>query len=795
MRTGRRIFLILSVWLGLTGMAGESLAGNYWDWMDMSAEQEAFCETYMPPFLEIRKQLGDEAALKELDRLFFLSAERFGSESFFYRIVWYEAQVHSGKEEEAWGLTLFQYLWKRRLHADPDLIQYLSSSEYLLLDNIIEYCYSLGMGALASSYVMIIEDNLERNLGFDMSRTSYKEVGTLFSFLPEARKRDYPIFNHTLDNFDIDENESLRDFIYYPNIYGIRTVAKNAKKSGDWITAAELSDWMIQYCDEYMIDQSNMKEEICDETGYAGRKTLSEIALLHGYPDESARFLEDFIERAEGYYHTVPQDLLKAKLELAVIQIITGELTEEALEMANRAVEASERDIYPSRTETLTAHLNRARVYHALGYCERAWEMVDELLDQTSRDVNPYHWVFMLNTAIDLALADGAQRPELESWLILALDNARKTGNKFDELPLYEKYACFLAMKGRLAEAVYVQQEAVRLAEAMALSKRLEDNLAVLKNLIVQLPQEVANNAPQESESMADTTPPNADNATSEPNQPKIATLGNGGEAITVFQMKTVDIQPRTSVSAALPGQEAYGRFYLTNPSTTLVAGRMQLHGPLADGTWLDDHWMTISASPSFAESVVEHDILMPAGGTYVIDITGLPSEDGTGTEIRCIWTPTGRTNGKVTASWIFEANQTGKRTAVIDAHELNDNPYYLIPIRHMIQRRDNQRRQSVDFSIEASALTRIEAYDARTGRLLAIDADGDGDFLGRGDLVAVDSNRNNLPDVEFEKGQSNASIILYVKPDDGNTHTELSIRLLENGTWRTDAIDTIKGR
>ena len=88
----------------------------------------------------------------------------------------------------------------------------------------------------------------------------------------------------------------------------------------------------------------------------------------------------------------------------------------------------------------------------------------------------------------------------------------------------------------------------------------------------------------------------------------------------------------------------------------------------------------------------------------------------------------------------------------------------------------------------------RIESYNAATGKLLSVDANGDGDFEDRGDLIVADDNRNSWPDLVFEQNQKLSSLVMYVQPCEPTTaDIELTIRIQVNGAWQTDAIDVIK--
>ena len=783
-----RILAALTVASLATVTISSAAPPGRWDYREMPQEQIDFFDRNIPPIVETYKEKGSAAAIEELDTVWERAKTELGGTHYLYRAVWFEAQAYSGKQDQDWGLALYEFLYEKNITKNParQNSPRLFASEYILCGNIMECCESEGKAALMRDYSLRVENSLQDDLGFDLSGASYTDRGPVFSFLDEARNRDYPIFHHDLKPETADSQK--RDFFYYPTMYGVSFVAETALQSGDWIKAAELSAWCIRYANEYILDQDLMRGEVNVVCSYKTHKILSDLALLHDCPAEAARFLKEYIRLSEDYYQTSEWDLLRAKLDLAVVQLQTGELPANALELAEKASEKMADNWYYSRMENMRGYLNKARIHYALGQTEIAWNIIDDLLEKTAQDINPQYWLQILDTAIDLALADGAVRPELEEWLILALENARRTGNKFDELPLYEKYARFLMLKGRYVEAVQIQQEAIRLSRAMSLPLRLNKNTMVLSDIYSQL----------ESVATADTTPSN-DLGTSpdavetpipisDPTNPTEIQTGTGASSLMA-----VDIQPVRSISAPLKGEAAYGRFYLHNPSFAAQTGTLFLNGPIDQVKWQNDQWLTISASPVFESVELSRTISLPAGGSCIIDITGIPLEGGQGSEVRCRWTGPGQSIAA--GSWSYRESETEKRTAIIDAHELRNNPYYLIPIHHMLQRTDASSKQTVDFTVEASTPLRIESYDAASGLLLAVDANGDGDFLDIGDLVVGDANRNNWPDLQFENGTKLTSLVMYVLPPAGgtiDTATELTIKTRTGTEWQIDAIDTI---
>ena len=575
----------------------------------------------------------------------------------------------------------------------------------------------------------------------------------------------------------------------YPYIFALGDVASSLQNTGDWVRAAELNHWVIRYTDKFMESGPyKFRDEVGEHAGYFATKRLADIAILLGYPEEAASYLSDYVRKAVGYYKASASAIARAKLDLAVVKIITGELTDADLPLVDDAEKKVAADPANTRAGILMGTLGKARVYHALGRRDQAWGIVNELFARTEKDVNSYRRIQMLETAIDLSLADGGTHPELEKWLVLALTDARQTGSKFREVSLYESYARFLMMQDRYAEAIRIQEEAIRLSRAANLPKRLQDNLVRFDGMKKQM--DIQHVAAGEKPENGGAVPQDSTNPVQGAKAPQVPAVGG-----SIAQ--SIDIQPRRSISAALPAQPAYGRFYIHNPSTFTRRGELVLVGSIEDPKWDNREWLAVNASPLFEHITLSHPLKLDAGATYVVDLTGLPREDGSGAEIKCEWIPD-KGADSATGTWTYQTVEktaaTGIRTAVIDAHEQQGNPYYLLPIHHMAQRLDTALEQSVDFTVAASQPTRIEAYDAVTGKLLAIDANGDGDFLDSGDLIAADSNRNSWPELIFGKDQKLASLMMYVQPlSDTAGDVNLAIKILASGEWRTDAIDVIK--
>jgi hypothetical protein len=420
--------------------------------------------------------------------------------------------------------------------------------------------------------------------------------------------------------------------------------------------------------------------------------------------------------------------------------------------MAERACKTIAKFTYFSRLNKFHARTQVARIYHATGDRKHAWEIINELSAQADKDVNPHYQMVLLGPMIDFAIEEGGKDPRLEEWLIRLLRYQRSMGNKWLELPLYEQYAQFLKLNKRLAEAVEIQREAVRLSNAMRIPYKMETNLAILDELLKQLDEENA---------------------------------------------RQVDLQPLASRSLVAPGTTACGRFYLTNPSHAKKDGILEITGPIKSHDRINPLHLAVSLENTSPLKTLEFPIALEAGAACVVDATGKDASKDTETEFTCVWKDRkpGEKSPAPKGIWLYGAADVTSTRSVVDAHTVKISPFYLVPIRHLIQRTAGiEQPEHVDFNIRSSKPMRIEVYDSTATRLICVDANGDGDFEDKGDLVYQDLNGNGHPDVAMAEGESLTSLTLYVEPEQlGGEESTISVSMLNHGEWRVDAVDTIR--
>ena len=126
-------------------------------------------------------------------------------------------------------------------------------------------------------------------------------------------------------------------------------------------------------------------------------------------------------------------------------------------------------------------------------------------------------------------------------------------------------------------------------------------------------------------------------------------------------------------------------------------------------------------------------------------------------------------------------------------------NPFYAVSLFHEIYHREFNNGL-IDVRVKASVPCHVQIVDEESGAILGVDAEGDGDFLSEGDVLADDSNRNGYPDLQLEPDQEVTGLELRVFPvksdETSEENSEISItvelRNRETGQWEPHAVNKL---
>jgi hypothetical protein len=380
---------------------------------------------------------------------------------------------------------------------------------------------------------------------------------------------------------------------------------------------------------------------------------------------------------------------------------------------------------------------------------------------------------------------------DVEPQLLALLEIARAGGIKREEIDLYRIYSDFLVASGRYSDALRIQGELIRLLKAFNVYPRLPEamyGLAKIKALMGQ--KQSADDAFAAARQKLDELklPAESIERIRSIISTPLPTIIQKEDTVTV----AVDLQPRRSLMVPLAGLPARGLFSLSNPSGKALSGKLMLEGENLSASYdANAAQVIVQVGGDKGKAKVEQPLALTPGSSILVDLSSEMNQIDASKSVKLEWHPEDGSN-KQTAVWNTDMPEDGVSVAVTDASEYLDNAFYLIPVYHLMQFK-GEYDEAVDFRIEASQPSRVEMYD-QGDQLVFVDADGDGVFKTKGDLIGQDMNRNGEPDLHFAVKENERRFMLYIRPQAPlkGKDLELKIQVKIQGEWQTHSIDRI---
>ncbi len=428
-----------------------------------------------------------------------------------------------------------------------------------------------------------------------------------------------------------------------------------------------------------------------------------------------------------------------------------------------------------------------ADIHFSEGDADSGWKLVDGLrLDES------------LNTGIQAEVLEEWCRhrvregrlEKVEEELQSLLEKARSFGLKRKEIQLYQIYADFLSAAGRYDEALFMQRELLRLLKSFDVYTRVPEALAGLARIYALRgnraeAERILQDAQKSLEGRTSTDRLNEriKKALSRP-LPEA-----NSEREMVLKMGT-DLQPKRAMTSPLDGFSSRGFFTLTNLSSKTQIGVLKVNGT---GVKLLDkeveEVIRIGVGLAGVGPLLQERVTLEAESQIHIE---LESQNENEKEVEISWLPDEGSPQK--SKWFSTASEGDENSAIVDAGDYADNPFYLVPIFHLLQYRDADGfHRAFDIKVKSSEPARIELYDG-DDQLVFVDANGDGDFDDEGDIVMNDLNLNHQPDLKIDSEESEHRFVVFVKalnqiPAEG---LEINIMGREEGKWEVFAQDRI---
>lgn len=377
----------------------------------------------------------------------------------------------------------------------------------------------------------------------------------------------------------------------------------------------------------------------------------------------------------------------------------------------------------------------------------------------------------------------------VETELVRLLEIAREGGLKQREIALYEIYAGLLIGLGRYEDALVIQNELLRLLRSFDLFTRIPSAMGQLARIQAAMGQRTQAEASVKEARERLEAGKIPDDAKSRLRAGLDVPLPETADRFQSNQEGT-DLQPVRSMSIPLAGLPARGLFTLTNFSGAEVRGELVFRGSGLVFRDAGDAMVALDVDDPKGKPTLSQQISLPAGSVKLIDFSRWEEAGDNETKVALEWKPA---KGKPqTAEWKAEQEEKAVSIAVTDAAEYMDNPFYLIPIYHLLQYQDTFAR-AADVRVVGSQPARVELYNEKD-ELVSVDANGDGAFTIDGDMVSQDLNRNGFGDLELKADVKETRFRMFVRPLKIEPGKEITfdLQLFEAGQWTTFSSDRL---
>ena len=383
-------------------------------------------------------------------------------------------------------------------------------------------------------------------------------------------------------------------------------------------------------------------------------------------------------------------------------------------------------------------------------------------------------WIQAQQAWIRFTLADQPEA-DLSPAVEQVLRRAQEWGLAAEEIEIYALWAETLKSQGQWLMAWKAQDRTTQLAlDAGRVTRALEAFLEMarlcrtaghggrLQQVWVRIDQ-VRGTRPA-------TLPQALSDALTEEREAGAALLAQAGPAGRPAGV--VDLQPKDSrvLVSSSDREMARSRFLLTNPSAFAVEGTLTITAAHAGiSSWqMGSGAVYVTMDPSGREGSSQPVRLLPGQQreVYVERGPGVAEET-----VSVVWQGSG---GTANASGTFYFAEGLPVSSVVNAGVFQLQAGWCIPLYHEIYHR-GPRAQVGNLAVAASAPCRLEVFDYDTGRLLAVDAEGDGSYGGPGDQVLADEDRDGWPDLVI--GDRARAIEICAWPLAANTASGITVR------------------
>lgn len=253
----------------------------------------------------------------------------------------------------------------------------------------------------------------------------------------------------------------------------------------------------------------------------------------------------------------------------------------------------------------------------------------------------------------------------------------------------------------------------------------------------------------------------------------------------------TIDVQPTSLTSLGLGTDPIRAHFSLINGGERAIQGYWIITGATASVTHQGKTWSSEGNSLSLR---IPDRI---AAGQVSAIIPQISTRGNTTATVQVAWENENQTAGRASL-WELRWGQSEASQVILDASFLTSNPFRALSLFHEVAILP-QSAAFVPCRIKSSVPLRLEYYESSSQALLAIDANGNGNFSEEGDLHLVNKDGQAAAMLSLPAGLKQTSLEVKLFSIDGKAPNPsgeeiiLTTEVFRNNAWAIESINKLK--
>lgn len=258
-----------------------------------------------------------------------------------------------------------------------------------------------------------------------------------------------------------------------------------------------------------------------------------------------------------------------------------------------------------------------------------------------------------------------------------------------------------------------------------------------------------------------------------------------------IADVPALRVQPLEVVGIAIPSEAARTRFVVANPTARSIRGHFVLTGPGAG-----KHDGAVAFTVGQPVATLREPRTLAGGCESQLEVSLASGAGADAAKVEVAWDNEGQPAGPA-ATWDVSWTPSASRSVVLDASHLEANPFRSIPLFHELAV-PVEETVGIAFRLRSPVPLRFEYLDARSHELVAIDANGNGDFNDSGDFHIRGSDGVTAAIFPTAGTKSVTAEVRIFSPDGnpllvtGGTLV-LEAEVYRNGRWTKEAEDILR--